>query len=164
LQPTVAHAAAPRQFPVARAIDAGEARTMQALKRASLASLVTLLVFGGITWFALEGKDVAVLRTQRADGAMRETHVWIAEENGVPLVEAATPERAWLLEAQAAPSIELVHGGATTRWHAVPEPGADGHAKIRRLLRAKYGWADQWVAMLQDTSRSVLVRLEAIAE
>ena len=135
---------------------------MRALKQASLATLVTLLVLGGVTWFALEGRDVAILRTQRADGSVHETHVWIAEENGVRFVEAATPERTWLLEAEARPVIEVVRDGAASRWRAVPEPGADGHAKIRRLLRAKYGWADQWVALLQDTSRSVLVRLEAI--
>jgi hypothetical protein len=88
--------------------------------------------------------------------------VWVAEENGTLLLEAATPERAWLLEAQAQPVVELVHAGATTRYRAIPEPGAAGHAKIRRLLRAKYDWADQWVALLQDTSRSVAVRLEAV--
>jgi hypothetical protein len=86
--------------------------------------------------------------------------VWVADENGMLFVEAATPERAWLREAQAQPEIEVVHAGATTRYRAVPEPGAPGHARIRRLLRAKYGWADQWVALLQDTSRSVAVRLE----
>jgi len=136
---------------------------MRALKQASLALLVVLLFFGGVTWFALEGKDVAILRTQKSDGSTRETHVWIAEQGGVRFVEAATPDRAWLLEAQAQPEIELVQGGATTRWRVVPEPGAAGHAMIRRLLRAKYGWADQWVALLQDTSRSVAVRLEAIS-
>ena len=135
---------------------------MKAVKQALLALLVALLCLGGVTWFALEGRDVAILRTQQADGSARETHVWIAEEGGVRFVEAATPERAWLLEAQAQPEIELVHDGSTTRWRAVPEPGAAGHAKIRRLLRARYGWADQWVALLQDTSRSVAVRLEPL--
>jgi hypothetical protein len=132
---------------------------MQAL----LALAVALLAFGGVTWFALEGNDVAILRTKAADGAARETHVWVADENGTLFVEAATPERAWLLEAQAQPEIELVHADATARYRAVPEPGAPGHAKIRRLLRAKYGWADQWVALLQDTSRSVAVRLDPVA-
>ena len=111
---------------------------------------------------ALEGRDVAILRTTATDGTARETHVWVAEENGALFLEAATPERAWLLEAQAQPVVELVHAGATIRYRAVPEPGDAGHAKIRRLLRAKYGWADQWVALLQDTSRSRAVRLEAL--
>jgi hypothetical protein len=135
---------------------------MKPLMRAMRAFAVALLALGGVTWFALEGHDVAILRTRAADGAARETHVWVANENGTLFLEAATPERAWLLEAQAQPLIELVHAGATTRYRAIPEPGATGHAKIRRLLRAKYGWADQWVALLQDTSRSVAVRLEAV--
>jgi hypothetical protein len=136
---------------------------MKRWQRALLAIVVALLAFGGVTWFALEGHDVAILRTSAADGTIRETHVWVAEDGGALVVEAATPQRAWLLEAAAQPEIELVHGGATARYRAVPEPGAAGHAKIRGLLRAKYGWADQWVALLQDTSTSVLVRLEPVA-
>jgi hypothetical protein len=42
---------------------------------------------------------------------------------------------------------------------AAPEPGDAGHRRIRGLLAAKYGWADAWVGLLQDTSRSVAVRL-----
>lgn len=129
---------------------------------ALLALVAALLAFGGVTWFALEGHDIAILRTRAVDGAVRETRVWVAEEDGTLFVEAATPERAWLREAQAQPEIEVVHAGATTRYRSLPEPGAAGHATIRRLLRAKYGWADQWVALLQDTSRSVAVRLEAV--
>jgi len=133
------------------------------LMRALLGIVVVLLAFGGVTWFALEGHDVAILRTRAADGTVRETHVWVADSDGALFVEAATPARAWLLEAEAQPEIELVHGGATARYRAVPEPGAEGHAKIRRLLRGKYGWADRWVALLQDTSSSVAVRLEPSA-
>ena len=131
--------------------------------RALVAIVAVLLAFGGVTWFALEGHDVAILRTRAADGTVRETHVWVAESDGALFVEAATPARAWLLEAEAQPEIELVHAGATGHYRAVPEPGAEGHATIRRLLRAKYGWADQWVALLQDTSTSVLVRLDPVA-
>jgi hypothetical protein len=131
--------------------------------RMLLAIFVALLAFGGVTWFALEGHDVAILRTRAADGALRETHVWPAEQDGVTWLEAATPESPWFVEAQRQPKIELVRAGAMERYRAVPEPGAEGHARIRRLLRAKYGWADQWVALLQDTSTSVAVRLEPVA-
>lgn len=31
--------------------------------------------------------------------------------------------------------------------------------RVRALLRAKYGWRDAWVALLQNTSRSVAPRL-----
>jgi hypothetical protein len=35
----------------------------------------------------------------------------------------------------------------------------EGHAKIRRLLREKYGLADWWVGLFQDTSGSVAIHL-----
>jgi hypothetical protein len=42
---------------------------------------------------------------------------------------------------------------------AEPVPGPEGHARIRDLLRAKYGLADVWINLLVDTSQSVAVRL-----
>ena len=75
---------------------------------------MALLALGGVTWFALEGHDVAILRTTAADGSARDARVGRERERHA-LLEAATPERAWLLEAQAQPLIELVHDGATTR-------------------------------------------------
>jgi hypothetical protein len=130
-----------------------------ALRAAGAAALVTAIL-GGITWLALEGGDVAVLRTHATGGGERETHVWVARVDDTLWIEAATPERSWLRDVEADPRVELRYHGTTRRYRAVPEPGPEAHARIRRLLRAKYGWADQWVALLQDTSRSVAVRLE----
>ena len=42
----------------------------------------------------------------------------------------------------------------------MPVPGDAGHRRIRRLLAEKYGWADTWIGLLTDTSRSVAVRLD----
>jgi hypothetical protein len=36
----------------------------------------------------------------------------------------------------------------------------EGHARIRRLLAARYGWADRWIGLLADTSHSRAVRLD----
>jgi hypothetical protein len=124
---------------------------------AGLAAL--LLAFAGITAWALEGGDVAVLVTRRPDGALRETHVWWAPQGGALWVEAATPERAWLAEARAHGEIELRRGGRSERLGVEVLEGPDAHAQVRALLRAKYGLRDVWVSWLQDTSRSVAVRL-----
>jgi hypothetical protein len=56
--------------------------------------------------------------------------------------------------------VSLVRGGAEQHLHAVPLPGDGPHRKIRQLLRAKYGWADAWIGLIADTSRSVAVRLD----
>jgi len=118
-------------------------------------------LFGATTWLALEGRDVALLRTGPA-AEPRATRVWVAAADGARWLEAATPERAWYRDVLADPVVSLEHRGATTRYRAAPEPGPEGHRRIRTLLRAKYGWADDFVGLLQDTSRSVAVRLEPL--
>jgi hypothetical protein len=113
----------------------------------------------GFTGWALEAGDVAVLATQRRDGGVRETHVWWATDAGAIWVEAATPERAWLAEALASGEVDLTRDGRRERFEVERVPDVQGHARVRALLRAKYGLRDAWVGLLQDTSRSVAVRL-----
>lgn len=131
------------------------------MRRLAAALALAALLFAATTWFALEGRDVAVLRTG-PEAAPRTTRVWVAEADGVRWLEAATPERAWYRDVLAEPVVALEHRGATARYRALPEPGEDGHRRLRALLREKYGWADAFVGLLQDTSRGVAVRLEPI--
>lgn len=130
--------------------------------RALVALLAAAALFGAVTWIALEGNEVAVLRTRTPDGSFEETRVWVADADGAALIEAATPERAWYQSLRMHPDVELLRDGAPLRYRALPEPGPEGRERIRALLREKYGWADWWVSMLQDTSDSVLVRLEPL--
>jgi reactive intermediate/imine deaminase len=130
------------------------------MKRLALGALLLVGAFAALTLYALEASDVAVLITPRAGGGVRETHVWwVEEESGALQVEAATPERAWLAEALAAGEIEAVRDGRRGRYRVerIETPGAP--EQLRARLRAKYGWRDAFVALLQDTSRSVPVRL-----
>jgi hypothetical protein len=131
------------------------------VRRIALAALLAAAAFAAVSWLALEGAEVAVLRTRAPDGGFEATRVWIAEEDGAAWVEAATAERSWYQSLRMHPEVEVVRaGGEVRRYRAVPEPGPEGHAHVRLLLRAKYGWADRWVGLLQDTSQSVAVRLE----
>jgi hypothetical protein len=125
--------------------------------RRVLAAGVILAV---VTLLALEGDEVVQLRTTTPDGGVRTTRTWIADADGVLWLESANPERPFLRDVEARPDVELVRGGEVLRLRATPVPGEAGHRKIRQLLAAKYGWADRWVGLLTDTSRSVAVRLE----
>jgi hypothetical protein len=129
------------------------------VKRLALGACALLLAFGAVTLVALEASDVAVLVTPRPGGGVRETHVWWADDDGGLLVEAATPERAWLAEAEAAGEIDVVRDGRRERFRVERSPAPGAHDRLRALLRAKYGWRDAWVGLLQDSSRSVAVRL-----
>jgi hypothetical protein len=134
------------------------------LMRTLVVLLAAAVLFAGVTWIALEGNEVAVLRTRSPDGSFEETRVWIADAGGAVFIEAATAERAWYQSLRNHGDVELLREGEAQRYRATPEPGPDGRARIRTLLREKYGWADCWVGLLQDTSDSVLIRLEPLDE
>jgi hypothetical protein len=121
------------------------------------------LGFAAITLYALEGREVVVVRTRAPDGAIRKTRTWVADDDGAAWVEAAAPERPFFQHLLAHPDIELERGGATRPYHAVPVPNPEGHERIRTLLAQKYGWADWWIGLLTDTSRSVAVRLDPVS-
>jgi len=122
-------------------------------------AIAGLLLFGAVTLYALEGHEVIVLRTAGDRGAPRETRVWIVDEGDHAWIEAATPERDFYRDLLARPEAELIRAGTTSRVRAEPVPGPEAHGHLRALLRSKYGLADWWVGLLQDTSRSVAVRI-----
>ena len=129
--------------------------------RIVLATVLGIAVlFAVVTLLALEGREVVVLRTFDAQDQPRLTRTWIADEDGFAWIEAANPERPFLLHIQTNSGVELRRSGVLRHCHAVPAPNPDGHQRIRRLLAAKYGWADHWVGLLTDTSGSLAVRLE----
>lgn len=139
-----------------------------ARRRALCWAIVPVLVgavgFGVVTWVALEGRQVIILRTRDAEGTTRETRTWVAEEGGALFVEAAHAERPFYRHLLADPRVEVVGAdGATRAYRATAVANPYGHRHIRRLLAAKYGWADAWVGLLQDTSASLEVRLEPVA-
>ncbi len=118
------------------------------------------IMFAAVTLLALEGREVVVLRTLDAQSQARETRTWIADEDGYAWIEAATPERPFLLQIRTNPAVELRRGSSLQHCQAVALRNPEGHQRIRRLLATKYGWADRWVGLLTDTSGSLAVRLE----
>jgi hypothetical protein len=125
---------------------------------------IALAAFGLVTALALESGGVAVLETRAPDGTPRETRVWVAEADGALWPEAATAERPWYRDVQLDPLVTLSRDGRDTVYRAVPEPGDEGHRRIRARLRERYGWRDAFVGLLQDTSASIAVRLEPVRQ
>jgi len=130
------------------------------LRRLAAVLAAAVLGFAGVTLLALEGREVVQLRTVTPEGSVRRTRTWVADADGAMWVEAANVQRPFLLDLRAHPDIELVRGGTVLPVRAVAVPGLDAHRKIRTLLAEKYGWADCWIGLLADTSRSEAVRLE----
>jgi len=129
------------------------------VKVAAALGLGLVLLAAGVTAWALESGSVLVLESVRPDGSARATHVWFAERAGELWLEAATPERAWLADLTRTPRVRVRRDEITRGYDAQPVPGEGPRRQVRAALRAKYGWRDAWVALFQDTSRAVAVRL-----
>lgn len=142
-----------------RADEGGTGLNVRAVAASVGALLGALAVIGGATWVALEGHEVAVIHTMSPDGVACQTRVWIVDAGGLEWVEAATPERPFYRHVLANPRVVVERAGRREERIAEIAANPAGHRHVRELLRAKYGWADRWVALLQDTSQSIAIRL-----
>jgi len=132
--------------------------------RIALRGLVPIvLVLAGVTWWALESGGVAVVETTTAAGEVRRTHVWYAQDGDVLWLEAGTPTNGWLLDVRGDPVLTLSRPEGIARYRAVPVENEAAHARIRALIRERYGLRDWWVGFLiVDSSQSIAVRLEPV--
>jgi len=132
------------------------------LRRLLAAVAAALVIFGLVILLALESSGVAVLETRAPAGTPRETRLWVAEAEGALWLEAATPERAWYRDVLLDPVVSLEREGRAEAFRATPEPGEEARRRLRGWLRERYGWRDAFVGLLQDTSRSIAVRLDPL--
>ena len=133
---------------------------MSWLRRLVIGAVILAGAFAAVTLVALEGREVVVLRTRGADGSEHATRTWIADADGTAWVEAANPERPFLHDLARDATLVVDRHGRHERCRATIADNPAGHTRIRELLAAKYGWADCWIALVADTSRSLAVRLE----
>ena len=101
-----------------------------------------------------------MLETTTADGSPRATHVWFVEPDGELWVEAGAPGNGWFVDVATQPELGFRSERRSGRFVAVPVDTPDAQARVRGLLREKYGLRDRWVGLLVDSSRSVAVRLD----
>ncbi len=112
-----------------------------------------------VTVAALECGGVAVVETRADDGTLRSTRVWFAEPDGELWLEAGSLASPWFDDLRRDPWIRFSASQRSGVYRGEVLPGDDSHAKIRGLLREKYGLRDVWVGLLINTSGSVAVRL-----
>ena len=127
-------------------------------------TLAFMALLVGITFWALEWSDVAVLETRAEDGSWRETRVWyVVDESGALLVEAGAFDSPWLQDVRRDPMLRFAIDGERDEYKASIRPNPYGHRNIRRRLRERYGLRDLWIASLFDTSTSQEVELIEVA-
>lgn len=117
-----------------------------------------------MTLVALEGHEVVIVRTADATGRTHDTRTWIADDAGAIWIEAATPARPFAQHIARDARAEIVRNGTVRQYDATIVANPEGHNRIRALLAKKYGWADWWVGLLQDTSGSIAIRFATHAD
>ncbi len=122
----------------------------------SLLTLLTLLVV--LTLAALEFDNVLTATTiDQQTGEPRETHIWFIEQADRIFLEAGNPGNPWILDLRAGSSLNLI--GAVNGQFSYQFMSGN-HERIRQLMKAKYGWRDQWISVLFDVSQSEMIEVE----
>jgi hypothetical protein len=123
-------------------------------------AVALLLAFVALTWLALEFDGVAIVETRAADGSIRSTHVWFVEPEGELWLEAGSAQNTWFADSSRDPRLSLRADGRAGEYVARPFEDPAARARIRALLREKYGLRDRWVGLFVDQSQSLVVRLD----
>ncbi len=118
---------------------------------------IPLLVFL-VQGIAAESGEVVVLRTTHEAGSIRETRLWIVDDQGASWLRAGTAQAGWYRELAAAPDVEVVRGDLTLEVRGITELQA--RERVNELMRAKYGWADSYISWLVGRDESVSIRLQ----
>lgn len=118
--------------------------------------VVGSLAFAAVTLVALEGREEVVVET---GGGAHRTRTWIADDADGTWIEAANPERPFVADLRRSPTLVLDRGGVRRTCRAELVGNPEGHDRVRRLLRDRYGWADSWIGLLADTRASLAVRV-----
>ncbi len=119
---------------------------------------LTVFLFAGITWYALESSGVALVKTLD-----RQTHVWFVQTESELLLEAGNPNNPWVKDLAQVTMIQVKLNGNWATYRFQLSAGPASHTKIRTAMRDKYGWRDQWIALLFNVEQSALIRLIPVA-
>lgn len=122
----------------------------------SILTLFMLLVV--LTLVALEFDNVLTATTiDQHTGIPRETHIWFIEQDHRIFLEAGNPGNPWIQDLRAGSSLILI--GAVNGQFSYQFMSGN-HERIRQLMKAKYGWRDQWISLLFDVSQSEMIEVE----
>ena len=129
------------------------------LKRIVLWILLLGAVFVGLQVIATESGEVVVLRTF-TDGETQETRLWIVEDHGASWLRAGSPEAGWYRRILENPDIEVERGSELHEYRAFPMEGGHAVDRVNAAMFEKYGWAEAYIGLMIDRSRSVAIRLD----
>ena len=130
-----------------------------ALKRLLGFVLLLVVLAFGLQILASESGEVVVLRTS-VDGETQETRLWIVDDRGVSWLRSGSPDAGWYQRVRANPDVQIERGAELLEFPAFPIEGGPPVDRVNRLMFEKYGWAEDYIGLFIDRSRSVAIRLD----
>lgn len=122
---------------------------------AAIAAVPVVLVAAIL--LASESGEVVVLTTYDAAGEARTTRVWAVDYEGQVWLRSGSPQSGWFKDIEHRTDITVVRNGNTVRASARPDVGQ--RAAINELMRAKYGAADAFIAVVFGRDDAVPIRV-----
>lgn len=123
--------------------------------------LLLLVAVAGVTYWAGEQTEVAVLRSADDMGRRFETKVWVVDYQGVPWLRANNPQRSWYERLDEGAKVMLVRDGEEQSYRAEPFDVPEIAAELDAVFREKYGLLDWWYGVLLRRD-PIPIRLEPI--
>jgi len=112
-----------------------------------LGGLVALAVGAlGLERLAAERVEVVQLHTLDAQGEEASTRLWIVDDAGFAYLRVGADGSGWFERLSANATIDLTRNGETRRYRPVLR--RDKSARINALMRDKYTWGDEFIAVL----------------
>jgi hypothetical protein len=121
------------------------------------------LVVSIITATPLVG-EVVTLYTRDGDGGWQTTPLWVVDIGDSSYLRAGTPDGSgWVSRLRADPLVRLERSGKVEDVRLVEE--AQQLQAVHTAMAAKYGWADDFVAIMSgDRTKSLALRIEVVGE
>jgi len=107
---------------------------------------------------ASETGEGVVLTTAGPEGTPVETRLWVVDLEGSQYLRASEGS-GWYGRLLAEPAVELVRGGNSSSYLAVPAP--DVRDAVNDLMLEKYGWRDVYISWLVgDRDDAIPIRMD----
>jgi hypothetical protein len=111
---------------------------------------------------ASEQGEVVVVTTFDGSGDAHTTRLWVVDAEGRAWLRSGAPGSAWYLRVSENPLVRVDRGAVKTVASATPV--VEKRDEINRLMREKYGWADQFIGALFGRDDAIPLRLDGPAE
>ena len=121
--------------------------------------LIALGAFYGWQNLSLAAHESVVLRIPDVGNQDTYATLWVVEDGRHLWLRSENPRRHWLTRLRDSPMVELRRNGQARSYLANVHDTADARAYVDPMFRAKYGVADELLALMTQRD-SIPIRLE----